>query len=242
MVDISLVVWAIALVVTAGGAAIQGTVGVGYGMVTVPILALLEPTLSPVPQLLTAVPLTIAMAWRERHAIDFKGVGWLIVGRLPGAAIGVALLAVATQRLLDLFIGAVVIVAVLVIGAGMSVNVNPLTQFSAGVASGTTSLVASIGGPPTALLYSKATAPTLRATLAAVFSLGIIFNVAVRFATGNVVESDLRVSAVLLPAVLVGWAMSVRHKHRFSGGAVRLGVLGVSGAAAVGLLVRAITG
>ncbi|MCL1692867.1 MAG: sulfite exporter TauE/SafE family protein, partial [Actinomycetia bacterium] len=56
-----------ALIVTFIAAAIQGVVGMGFAMVSVPILALINPSLAPVPQLLITLPLTISMAWRERH-------------------------------------------------------------------------------------------------------------------------------------------------------------------------------
>ena len=165
-------VWILAIFITIGAAAIQGTVGIGYGMVGVPLLALLDPQLAPVPQLLTVIPLTIVMAWRERMSLDLGGVGWLLAGRLPGAALGVGLLAIATQRTLDLLIGSMVIGAVLIIGFGFHVRRNRGTQFAAGVVSGTTSLVAAIGGPPTALIYTSSEAATLRSTLAAVFTIG----------------------------------------------------------------------
>lgn len=239
--DLSPFLWLLALFVTAAAAAIQGLVGVGYGMVAVPVLALLNPALSPVPQLLTVIPLTVLMAWRERSDIDFNGVGWLLIGRIPGAAIGVGLLAVATTRFLDFFIGIVVFLAVIVLASGFSVRITPVSQFGAGVASGATSLVASIGGPPTALLYSGEKAATIRSTLAAVFTIGVLFTIAVRFVTGNVSESDLGVALVLAPGVVVGWFASTRLKERIPQGKVRSGVLLIAALAALALIVRAMS-
>jgi hypothetical protein len=51
-----------ALIVTFFAASIQGVVGVGLAMVSVPILALIDPSLAPVPQLLITIPPTISMA------------------------------------------------------------------------------------------------------------------------------------------------------------------------------------
>jgi uncharacterized membrane protein YfcA len=92
------------------------------------------------------------------------------------------------------------------------------------------------------LLYSRETAPTIRATLAAVFTIGVAFTVVVRFVTGNVAQSDLAVAVALFPAVLVGWLVSTRYRDRLSQHRVRLGVLALSGAAALGLIIRAIAG
>ena len=193
--------------VTAAAALVQGTVGVGSAMIAVPVTSLIAPELAPVPQLLIVL-LTISMAWRERHAMDLTGVGWIIAGRFPGAAIGVALLAVATQRTLDLFIGCVVLTAVTVIATGYRVHRNPVTKFAAGVGAGTTGLVASMGGPPIALIYSDDEAATIRSTLAAVFTIGVTISTVVRFGTGNVTTRDLTTSLILFPAVVIGYAVS----------------------------------
>ena len=52
------------------------------------------PLFAPVPQLVMVWPLTIAIFWRERHAVEFRSTLWILAGRLPGAFIGVALLKV----------------------------------------------------------------------------------------------------------------------------------------------------
>ena len=238
----SLMVWLIALAITAGAAAVQGTVGVGFAMIAVPLLSLVNPDLAPVPQLLVILPITFVMAWREREAMDLKGVGWIIVGRFPGLALGIALLAVATQRTLDLFIGVVVLAAVIIVATGFHVRRTPTTKFAAGVTSGTTGVVASIGGPPVALLYSDQEAATVRATLAAVFTIGGSLSTTARVATGNVTAQDVRVALVLFPAVVAGYLVSVRYKDRIPEGTVRTAILIVSAIAAIALIGRAIAG
>ena len=238
----SLMVWLIALAITAGAAAVQGTVGVGFAMIAVPLLSLVNPDLAPVPQLLVILPITFVMAWREREAMDLKGVSWIIVGRFPGLALGIALLAVATQRTLDLFIGVVVLAAVIIVATGFHLRRAPTTKFAAGVTSGTTGVVASIGGPPVALLYSDQEAATVRATLAAVFTIGVSLSTTARVATGNVTAQDVRVALVLFPAVVAGYLVSVRYKDRIPEGTVRTAILIVSAIAAIALIGRAIAG
>jgi uncharacterized membrane protein YfcA len=229
-------------VVALTAAAVQGTVGVGFAMIAVPILSLLDPRLAPVPEILVILPLTIVMAWKERHAMDLHGVGWIIAGRFPGAAIGVALLAVATRRTLDIFIGIVVLAAVAIIGTSIRVHRTPATKFGAGVAAGTTGLVSSIGGPPVALLYSAEEAARIRSTLAAIFTIGVSITVTVRVATGNVTMTDLEVSAFLFPAVVIGYLVSLAIKDRIPRHAVRASILIVSALAGVALIGRAVAG
>jgi uncharacterized membrane protein YfcA len=63
----------LAFVITAIAATLQGSVGLGFAMVSVPLLTLIDPRLAPVPQLLVALPLSLAIAWRERRSIDLHG-------------------------------------------------------------------------------------------------------------------------------------------------------------------------
>lgn len=229
-----------ALVVTFIAAAVQGVVGMGFAMVSVPILALINPSLAPVPQLLITLPLTVSMAWRERHHIQLSGVGWIIGGRIPGAVIGVGLLAVATQQTLDLAIALIVLGAVAIIASGFHMRRTPFSEFGAGLASGVSGFIASIGGPPLALLYTRDDGPTVRSNLAAIFTIGLLITIATRALTGNITLSDVRIAAILFPALVAGYVVSLRFKNRVSQEAVRSAILVLSLIGALGLIIRAI--
>ncbi|MGB9358692.1 MAG: sulfite exporter TauE/SafE family protein [Acidimicrobiia bacterium] len=230
----------IALLVTFFAAAIQGVVGVGFAMVSVPILALIDPALAPVPQLLVTIPLTISMAWRERTHIQFSNVTWIVAGRVPGVLIGVGMLAVATQRSLDLAIAAMVLLAVAIIASGYSVRRTRSTEFGAGALSGILSFVASIGGPPLALLYSRDDGPTRRSNLAVVFTIGLTVTLVARIASGNMTWDDVVVALILFPALAVGYAASLRFKSLVPQKLAKATILVLSTAGAVGLIMRAI--
>lgn len=231
----------VALVVTALGAAVQGTIGFGFAVVSVSLLSLVDPILVPVPQLLVAAPLSVAVFWRERHHVDLTGTGWILAGRVPGAVFGLLLLGLVTREtwLLDVMIAVIVLGAVAIYATRMRVRRTPLTKFIAGVASGTTGLVSSIGGPPLALLYFDARGATVRSTLGAVFTIGIGITIAARALAGEITADDLRISALLLPAQLAGFAASSRLRHHVEGARLRRGILVLSALAAAGLLLRA---
>lgn len=232
-------VWLVAAVITAGAALVQGTVGVGFAMISVPILALIDPALAPAPQLLMALPITVSMAWRERHAVDLSGVGWIIVGRIPGAFLGVFLLGIATERTLDLLIALIVLAAVVVIATGYHVTRNRTTEFLAGVGSGTTGVVASIGGPPVALIYTRDESDTIRSTLALVFTFGIITSSSFRWASGNFTLQDVKVALVLVPAAVGGLWLATRIRDGVPKKVIRTTILVVCALAAIALLLRA---
>lgn len=82
----------------------------------------------------------------------------------------------------------------------------------------------------------------IRSTLALVFTFGVSFTLLVRQVTGNIAPSDWKAALVLAPAVLSGWAISLRFKDRIPQEAVRAAALIASAAAAIGLLIRAVAG
>jgi uncharacterized membrane protein YfcA len=236
---ISLPELAIAIVVTMLGAMVQGTIGLGFAVVSVPILSLVNPILAPVPQLLLAVPLTFSMTWRERSDIDTKGVAWLLAGRIPGAIIGLWILGLAAQRSIDIGIAASVIVAVFILSSGVTVARNAGTEFGTGVAAGVTGMVASMGGPPAALLFKDAAGPTVRASLALFFSGGLMVTLVFRIFAGRITSDDFLLAALMFPGLLIGYVISSRLRYRFDGRGLRPAILVVSLVAAIGLLIRA---
>ncbi len=228
------------LVVTFVAAAVQGVIGLGFAVLSVPLLSLIDPRFAPVPQLLLSLPLTLSMAVRERHAIVWKDLTWVLVGRIPGALVGVWLLSVATGRILDVIIGGSVLVAVLVFSTRIQVGRNPVTEVASGIASGAGGMVSSIGGPPLALLYRNERGETIRANLAAIFAIGLVISIIGRVLAHRILRVELLLAVAMLPALFAGVAMSGRFLGKVEGVLLRRSVLAVSGLAAVALLLRAL--
>jgi uncharacterized membrane protein YfcA len=239
---VSLIELVAGLVITAAGAVVQGTIGLGFAVVSVPLLSLINPIMAPVPQLLLAAPLSMSMAWRERSDIHARGAVFLMLGRIPGALLGLALLAVATQTTLDIGIALSVLVAVMILGAGLTVARNPATEFGTGIIAGTMGMVASIGGPAAALLFKDERGPVVRATLAAFFSFGLVITIIGRVLAGRITGDDVTIALLLSPGMVAGYLASSRLKSRIDAGAVRPAILVIASLAAIGLLIRAMWG
>lgn len=239
---VSLIELVLAMVVVAAGSLIQGSIGIGLGILTVPILSLIDPVMAPVPTLLLAIPLTFSMALRERSHIESKGVLWLLLGRFPGAILGLGLLAVATQRTLDIWIALSVIVAVLILSTGVKVSRTSATEFGTGLMAGVMGMVASMGGPPAALLFKDAKGPTVRSTLALFFTFGLALTLVARIVAGRITVDDVLIAAWMLPGLAIGYVASSRLRGRVDAMALRPAILVVSSIAAVGLLIRALLG
>jgi uncharacterized protein len=209
---------AVAIVITALAAILQGTIGLGFAVMSVPLLLLVDPRLAPGPQLLVTLPLTLATCWREREGVCVRSACMVLGGRVPGTLLGVLLLKWAAGAWLHKLIGGIVLVASLVLVSPYQFKRTKLTEFVAGVFSGVGSMVAAIGGPPLALVFSGSTGPQLRSNLAFIFAVGVVFTICVRWGIGELGGQDLRIAIVLLPGMLLGFHISTSLKAFFSGG------------------------
>ena len=88
----------LAAVATIVGATIQGSIGFGMNLVTVPMLALVLPESLPVTVVLLGIPISIAMLRHEHRALDRTGLGWIIGGRVPGTVLGAWVVATVDHR------------------------------------------------------------------------------------------------------------------------------------------------
>lgn len=230
----------VALVITFLAAIVQGTIGIGLGLLSVPVLTLIDPVLTPVPQLIATLPMTMMMSGGEAHAIEWRAVGRVVAARVPGIAIGIGLLAIADDHLLDGLIGASVLLAVIIIASGVTIHRNRTSELVAGVVSGATATISSIGGPPLALLYRRESGSAVRANLATIFFFGILMTVAARAFSGHVSSTDLWVSLWLAPVVVAGYLVARRLHAKMEGRALRASILAVSALSGAGLLVRSL--
>jgi hypothetical protein len=97
-----------------------------------------------------------------------------------------------------------------------------------------------VGGPPIALLYHDVPGPVLRATMSPYFLVGTVASVAALAVSGHFGVDDLLLGLCLVPAALIGVALSNPLRGMLDRGWVARGVYGLSSAAAVALLVRSL--
>ena len=217
------------------GATLQGSVGFGMGLLASPILILIDPRFVPGPILLSTTVLTVLLVYRERTAIDFHGIQWAMVGRLFGTVLASAILLVVSADQLVLLIGVFILSAV-----GMSLSgfrfdpIRPVLVV-AGMLSGLLGTVASVGGPPMALVYQHAEGARIRSTMSGFFLLGTILSLGALWYVGRFGVHEIQLTLVMLPSVLTGFVLSKWTAVYVDRGYVRPAVLSV--AAGAGLLV-----
>jgi uncharacterized membrane protein YfcA len=137
-VHVSATDWLIIATVVVMAATVQGVVGFGGNLLAVPIVALVVPAALPGAMVLPSLPMALAMAVGEREHIDWRGNWFLLLGRIPGTALGVTVVAAVSSSVLAIVIGSVVLlgVAVSLLAAHLHPGVNAATATGTGVAGG----------------------------------------------------------------------------------------------------------
>jgi uncharacterized membrane protein YfcA len=222
------------------GAAIQGAIGFGMNLVSVPVFALVAPEVLPVAAIILGIPISITMLRHEHADLDRSGLGWLIGGRVPGTVVGAWFVAVASTTSLRIAVALFVLAIVAASVAAPAIPVRPGTQVGAGAVSGITGTTAGIGGPPVALLYQRHPGPAMRSTLAATFFVGTFLSLGMLGVTGSIEWHAVVVGAVLAPVVLAGTLIGRRFHGMLERGWLRPAVLAFSVVSALWVLLDAL--
>lgn len=216
---------------------VQGSTGLGFALIVAPVVGLIEPALLPVVLLVLMIPLNVYVAWRERHALDTGGAGWITAGRVVGTAGGLWVLVAVPAGGLSLLIGGSTVLAALASLFAPSFVPGRGALVTAGAVTGVTETATGIGGPPLALVYQHRPAPELRSTVAVCFVLGEVISLGLLGVTGKVDAHQLFTALLLVPALGIGALLSRAVHHRVDGPLMRTLVLGFALISGVAVLV-----
>jgi hypothetical protein len=230
----------IASALVAAGALVQGSIGFGMALVAAPLLVLLDPRLVPGPLMLAGVPLVLLIGWRERAALALRGLLWPIAGQLAGTVVAFVVLHWAERAMLSALIGVVILIAVGFSLVGTAPRPSGRNLVAAGTLAGFMGTTSAIPGPPLALVHQHVGAARLRATLAPFFLVASFLSLSALALAGRLGRVELEASLVLLPGILVGFALSGLIAHRIDTGRLRGGVLLLSALSASVLIFRSV--
>ena len=101
-------------------ALVQGATGLGFALISGPVVGIVSPRLLPVFLLVQMIPLNGYVAWRERHALDGAGTTWISVGRFVGTFGGLGVLAVSDSIGRDQLRTAFLLLPAVLVGALLS--------------------------------------------------------------------------------------------------------------------------
>lgn len=222
------------------GAVVQGSVGFGLGLVAAPVLTMLDPTLMPgaIQVVNATLPLfTLAAEWRR---VDWRGLGFAVLGRLPGSAIGALIVVYISVSTLGILVGIMVLAAVALTAWAVTLPRNGVTITTAGFISGITGTATGIGGPPMALVYQSAKGPQIRATLAMFFFLSATQSLVILKVVDHLPAKALLSGALLIPFMIAGFLVSGPLRRYLDAGRVRTAILCVAAVSALALIVQSL--
>lgn len=227
-----------ALLAVTAGAAVQGTLGFGAGLVSIPILLLIDPRFVPGPVVIVGLAMNLlALGTDVRHA-DWRGARWAMLGLLPGTVAATLALSAFTGASLTVASATAVLVAVAISAAGLRPAARRRTMLGAGFFSGYLSGTAGIGGPPLALAYQGAPARTLRATLPAIFVAAGALSLLALARTHHLSALDWRLGLLLAPGSVLGYQVTRRLTADLDAASLRSAVLVVSATSALAAIAR----
>ena len=218
---------------------VQGSAGMGFAMIAAPVVSLLEPSLIPVMLLVLMIPLNGYVGWRERAALDWRGVKWITVGRFAGTFIGLWILLIVNLQQLEMLIGWSTVIAAAVALVVPAFDPNRTGLVAVGFITGITETSTGVGGPPLALAYQHKPGPVLRSTVAACFLVGEAISLIVLAVGGKISGGTLLISAALLPFLAAGSFASRFVHHRLDGPLLRFIVLGFAIVSGIAVIVQA---
>jgi uncharacterized membrane protein YfcA len=222
------------------GAALQGSVGYGMGLIASPILILISPRLIPGPFALAATLLISLMIVREKQALDFFGLRWAIIGLIPGTLIGSWILVSIDTSVMVLLFALLILVIVGLSYIGLHLQANRLTLGVAGLFSGVMGILTTVSGPLIALIYQDTSGPRLRATMSGFFIAGCVISIASLIMVGRMGVQEIQLSLLLIPGMLFGFLISSRVLPWVDRGYTRSIVLSLAALSAIFIIIKQI--
>ncbi|GGF83175.1 hypothetical protein GCM10007301_49090 [Azorhizobium oxalatiphilum] len=232
----SLPVLALAIAIITMASAFQAGFGTGLGLLAVPLLSLVAPSFVPGPMLVSALSLSFAMAWRERHALDRASVGLCIAGLLVGTVCGGIALAFIPREAFRTIFGVAILLAVLVSVIGAGVRMTPRALVTGAALGGFIGTMSGMHGPPMAVVLQNEEASRIRALLGAFFLVGASLSITAQAAVGLFGWESLLQGLLVTPGALLGSLIGVPIARVLNRQIMRAALLGVSAISALVLL------
>ena len=160
-------------------------------------------------------------------------------GRALGAVIAAMIAASITNvDLIAGLTGVAVLIGIALSLSGLRITIRPVSLIIAGIAAGLMGTITAVGAPPMALLYQYEPVKRARAMQNAFFFWGMCVSVLALTWQGLITSKHLIFAASLLPAIILGLAVSMPLAKRLERHSIRPYALGLSIIAATTLIAR----
>jgi hypothetical protein len=222
------------LVILFCGAFTQGLTGFGYALVSIPLLVLFIDIRVAVPLcMLSGLVITAFLSLQLKDHLDWRKIRPLLFGCLPGILAGTLFLKKINGPMFKIMLGSMLIAYSLyrLFLTPKARSISKAWGWVAGFATGAISAAFSAGGPPT-IIYTTLTGwnrHEIKSTLSSFFFLGGVATAAAHAMSGLTTVEVLKLSAISLPAVLLGvWSGSLLYKRFKTEGYIKLVLIGLA--------------
>ena len=230
-----------AILIVFGASALQISTGMGFGMVSAPLLVLIDPVFAPIPILMIGLVIASSGAWPERGNIVAAEIWTGFGGRAVGAGLAAGLLLIFTDiKAFMLLFGSLTLIAIAIRVLGRKVAFSLRNHAILSTLSGLMGTITSVGAPPMAILYQGQPPQKTRPTLNALFLISCVTGLAGQQTAGNITPSHFAITLCFLPAALAGIYLA-RHFKTSSSQVLSVAMLSISALAAIMLIFRGLS-
>lgn len=219
---------------------LQVSIGMGFGMLAAPLIALVKPEL--VPGSILAMGLFVAFmgAWRERDNIVQHELKLGVTGRILGSlmAFGLLLLIPDVESFLIVF-GVIMLIAIGMSAFGKNIKFSEKNLLWLSVVSGLMGSITAVGAPPMALIYHDRNPSIVRPTLNAFFFAGSVLGLISLGMSGWISTQDFIAAIIFIPAMFFGILVSAPFKGLSSKFLSKI-LLGLSALASLSLIYKGV--
>lgn len=198
-----------ALIVVIVGSAFQSMSGLGLAVIASPVLVLINPLFLPAPVLTLGCLLSLLSCIRYRHKLHFSNIQLALFARIPGSILGVLLLMLVPSIFFAICFSVFNMLSVLLSYKQMKIRHCSRNLLIAGFLSGLMGTTTSVGGPPIALVYQNSHVSIARAELGLFFFVGTLMSLVLLLLSGNISADQLQLTLPLIPAVFIGFGLSL---------------------------------
>ena len=207
--------WALVYLILITGACLQGLIGFGLGLFSAPILFLIAPQLVPVPMILNALVVTTVLLLANRSSVNKRFAPFSILGGTVGVLLATAIITLIDVAHYQVLFGLSIVCAVLLSVAGFTPQVSGVSSAIAGSLSGFMGTLTSAGGAPMGLLYQTAEQAQIKANLSLFFVYINALSILTLSLAGVVSKQDLWLFLYSVPAVIIGYLLSLFLRRFF---------------------------
>lgn len=198
----------IVLLITAAGAIVQGSAGIGLGLVASPVLLSIDASFAPGPLLLGGLVVGARHMTAEWDDLDRPTLRRALLGLPIGAIAGLAVLRVMAADTLSLTIGLLICVAAIALLRGAHLHRSNSTDVITGASAAFTSVTAAIPGPPLVIGFADLAPRCLRCTVSAFVAVTGVVAFFGLLAIGRFGGHEAALLGAMIPGLVLGVVLS----------------------------------